>query len=113
MEAQNLSCTLRGPELLERFQEWKRVASRAESRVVQDNALIAVYPADPPLLAELRRLIEAEKDCCAFLAFHVEEKGDRAIVRMEVPEGMEEVLTLMMAGVESAAGRLRLSPSTG
>ena len=104
MNGEELSCTLRGAELFERLEEWKQVTSRAESRVLEDNTLVAVYPREPELLEELRRLIAAEKDCCSFLAFHIDERDTRAVVRMEVPEGMQDVLALMMGLATQSTG---------
>lgn len=96
MDVQHLSCTLQGPELLQRLREWEQVTSRAKTRVLEENALVAVYPRDRALLDELRRLVEAEKDCCSFLDFRIEERVEDAVVRLEVPEGMHDLLPMMM-----------------
>ena len=95
METQNLSCSLGEGELLQRLREWKDVTSRAHGRVLENNVLIARYPRDPALLGELQRLIDAEKQCCSFLEFRVQENEEDIVVRLEVPEGMHEVLSSM------------------
>ena len=96
MDSQGLSCTLAGPELLERIQDWRKVAARAKSRSLKDNAVVSVYPRDPALLGELRRLIDAEKDCCSFMEFRIEETADEAVVHLHVPEEMQHVLGMMI-----------------
>ena len=80
MGTEGLSCTLGGPELVQRIDEWRQVAARATSRTLTGNTVVSVYPRDPALLGELRRLIEAEKDCCSFMHFEIDERSDDVVV---------------------------------
>ena len=96
METNEIACTLPGPELVERIHDWRRVTSRALRRTIDETSVTSVYPNDPALVAELRRLIDAEKDCCSFLDFSVEESADHLAVELRVPDGMQHVLALMM-----------------
>jgi len=105
MEIHDLSCTLSGPELIQRIQEWRRVAARAKSRTLESNAVVSTYPPDPALLSELRRLIEAEKECCSFMEFQINETSEDVIVHLRVPEEMKHVLALMV-GLTTDEGEL-------
>ena len=96
MGIQDLACTLEGPELMQRVQDWRALATRATGRSFEGNTVIATYPRDAELIAELRRLIEAEKDCCSFMQFSVEEISEAVTVRLRVPEEMKHLLGLMV-----------------
>ena len=41
------------------------------------------------LLKALRRLIEAERECCSFMDFTIEESSDEVRVRRRVPQEMQ------------------------
>jgi len=103
MEQEGLSCTLPGSELVQRIEEWRQVAAQARSRTLGRNSVVAVYPLEKELRSKLDRLIEAEKDCCSFMTFDVNEADDQLIVELSVPEQMRHVLPLMLelTGAES------------
>ncbi len=94
-----LSCTLTGPELAARVEEWRRVTAQAKTRTLEGTRAVSVYPNDPDLLDQLRRLIDAEKDCCSFMEFRIEESHDEVVVHLEVPEEMKEVLGAMVTAL--------------
>lgn len=96
MDGRDLSCSLEGPELLARIQDWKKLAARARTRSLEGNGVVSVYPKDSALLAELNRLIEAEKECCSFMEFRVQEGPEEIVVRLEVPKEMAHMLELMV-----------------
>jgi hypothetical protein len=83
-----LACTLEGAELLARIQAWQGVVSRATERRVEGGRAIATYPNNPQLRHQLRELIEAEATCCSFLEFNVEERPDRIVTELRLPEEM-------------------------
>jgi hypothetical protein len=83
-----LACTLEGSELLARIEAWQRIVSRATERRVEGGRAIATYPNDAQLRQELRELIEAEATCCSFLEFNVEERPDRIVTELRLPEEM-------------------------
>src|SRR4029450_7474861 len=43
---QPLACTLDGPDLVNRIEEWREVVARAKTRRVEDGRVVAVYPKD-------------------------------------------------------------------
>jgi hypothetical protein len=93
---QMLACSLSSPELAERIREWGEVASRATSRHVDKGRIVSTYPLDSQLLLQLRRLIEAEAECCPFMQFSVEEGPDQVEVELRVPDDMSEALAVML-----------------
>ncbi|MFN2524847.1 MAG: hypothetical protein ABR505_01060 [Actinomycetota bacterium] len=96
MKTHAQACTLAGPELLQRIQEWRKVAARAKSRTMTGNVVMSAYPRDPGLVAELHRLAEAEKECCPFMEFQIDEGPEEVLVRLDVPEGMQHLLGLIV-----------------
>ena len=80
------ACSLEGSELLARIHAWQQVTSRAISRRVEGDRIVATYPNDAQLLGQLRELIAAEAACCSFLEFTVEEKPDAVVTELGFPE---------------------------
>jgi hypothetical protein len=88
VSAPAFACALEGSELLERIHAWQGVVSRATTRRVEGSRLVATYPNDAQLLTTLRGLIVAEASCCPFLEFRVEERPDRIVTELRLPEEM-------------------------
>jgi hypothetical protein len=93
---ETLACSLSGPELVERIREWAEVATQATGRHVEKGRIVSTYPPNQGLLRELRRLIAAEAECCAFMQFDVEEGPDQVVVELRVPDEMSEALAVML-----------------
>jgi hypothetical protein len=93
------ACTLEGPELMARIQSWQRVVNRATSRRIEGSRLIATYPLDARLLEELRDLIAAERTCCSFLEFTVEEGPDGVVTELRLPEEMPAPMKSLILGL--------------
>jgi hypothetical protein len=93
---ETLACSLNGPQLVERIRDWGEVASRAQTRHVEKGRIVSTYPKDDQLLADLRRLIAAEAECCPFMAFNVEEGPAQVVVELRVPDDMSEALAVML-----------------
>jgi hypothetical protein len=100
--AQALMCTLEGDQLLGRIQAWQEVVNRATSRRAEDGRLTATYPNDPQLLQELRDLIDAEAECCPFLDFRLEERPDRIVTELRLPQEMPAPMRALILGVIGA-----------
>jgi hypothetical protein len=99
---QHLACTLSGPELVGRIQEWASVASHAKSRHVEEGRVVSAYPSDPQLLERMQKLIAAESECCPFLHFDIQQKAEEMIVELRVPKEMTEALAVMLGLVTDA-----------
>ena len=88
--SQPLSCSLEGPELLDRVDAWREVVQRARTRAVEGDRVVAVYPNDAQILERLRELIAAEDECCSFLLFDVEETPDAIVTELRLPEELAD-----------------------
>jgi hypothetical protein len=87
---QPLTCTLDGPDLVNRIEAWREVVARATTRRVEDGRVVAVYPKDAQILARLRELIAAEAECCSFLHFRLEETPDAILTELRLPEELPD-----------------------
>lgn len=71
-----VACTLTGSEGMDRMARWEQLAVAAPPVVVRDDRALTVRFADRPgVLAELRTLAAAERECCAFLDWQVSTDG--------------------------------------
>ena len=104
MTEETLACSLNGPELIKRVEEWRRLTSQATSRRVEEAGIVSTYPREERVVQELRRLIAAEGECCSFMKFEVRERPDEVEVELRVPEGMTESLAQMLGLVTDPAG---------
>jgi hypothetical protein len=87
---QPLTCTLDGPDLVNRIEAWREVVARAKTRRVEDGRVVAVYPKDAQILDRLRELVAAEAECCSFLRFSVEETPDAILTELRLPEELPD-----------------------
>lgn len=95
-DSQALACSLSGPELVERITEWAQVASQATRRHVEKGRIVSTYPQDDALLQELRRLIAAEANCCAFMRFTLAERPNEVEIELRVPEDMTDAVATVL-----------------
>ena len=104
MEKGMLACSLDGPELVERMEQWTQLASRATSRRVEKTRVVSTYPRSEDLLQQLRGLIAAEAECCSFMQFTIDEHEDEFEVELRVPDDMSEALAVMLGLVTQEPG---------
>ena len=92
MRALPLACSLQGAELRERAERWRDVADRGlRSSRKEDGAVVLSFARQEGLEAELRELIELERECCAFLELTLEDRAGLDL-RISGPPGSEAVL---------------------
>lgn len=89
-------CTLDQNEMATRIAAWRELSARAISRRVQGTRMTSTYPSDPHLVRRLRDLISAEADCCAFLAFTVDEGPRETVVELDFPEEARALLEMVI-----------------
>jgi hypothetical protein len=87
---QPFTCSLEGPEFLDRIEAWREVVQRARTRAVEGDRVVAVYPNDAQILERLRELIAAEDECCSFLRFSLEATPDAILTELRLPEGLPD-----------------------
>lgn len=81
----DLVCTLDERHLADRLQEWSAVSERALSRSEEGARIVSTFPPDATVVAELRRLIAAEGECCSFLRFQLTEHEDHVELAFHDP----------------------------
>lgn len=87
MTAGPVVCSLGGPELAGRFDEWRDLARRAlVEREPHPAGAVVRYRRTAETARELDRLIALETDCCAFLTFHLESLGDELRLTVTGPD---------------------------
>jgi MerR family transcriptional regulator, copper efflux regulator len=93
---EEIACSLNGPELIERINQWREVSSHATGREIAKGRIVSTYPSDPGLLQQFRKLIAAEAECCPFMQFDITENDDHFLVELRVPEDMSVALAMML-----------------
>ena len=108
-----VACTLTPPEAPARVRRWQRLQERAAPQTdLQPGRLeIRYLPADG-VLAELRDLVDAERECCSFVTWEVGTVDGRPTVRVTAPgAGPEAVLAVAaMFGVGDGPGQAPVAP---
>ncbi|MET8747450.1 heavy metal-responsive transcriptional regulator [Streptomyces sp. NPDC004728] len=64
-----VACTLGGPELEERTEQWRRLVGRAENREEIPDGLRLTFRAGMELAGQVAALAAAEQGCCSFFDF--------------------------------------------
>lgn len=108
-----IACTLDGGEFAGRV-AWiaalNQAALRSHSR--EHHSLLLEYA--PGASAKVRALVAQERDCCAFLHFHVEETPTAVHLRIDAPADLEDADSLFvpfLAGVNNPPESAVTSPS--
>lgn len=92
-----VACSLSAGDLAERTSKWRQVAGFARSRHVENGVIVATYPRHEGLRQQLQELIAAEAECCPFMHFNLEERGDELLVELQVPDDMRTTAAAMLA----------------
>lgn len=64
-----MACTLGGPELEGRAQQWRQLVEQAKRREEIPDGLRLTFPATAELAGRVAALAAAEQGCCAFFDF--------------------------------------------
>ncbi len=92
-----IACTLRAGEQKTRLAEWRELRRDGLISETREGRILTTVWAGDGVPERLKALVEAEKQCCAFLDFEVEELGDVVCVRTVFPEGAEALLVSFTA----------------
>jgi hypothetical protein len=88
-----VACTLGPADGTQRLAEWRRVTADAGAgRSIATGLVTLKFRDAPGIGAELRRLVAAERDCCAFLGWNVVQTA--AEWRVEISGSDEELSSL-------------------
>jgi hypothetical protein len=98
-----IACTLNAGEGAARVEQWRLLGRRAQLGAEFSEGTLAVTYRESAL-AELTELVRAERSCCAFLDWSLEESGGNAVLLIRGGEGAEPELN-RLAGVFGALRR--------
>ncbi|MGI8478317.1 MAG: hypothetical protein ACR2M2_00400 [Gaiellaceae bacterium] len=83
------SCSLGATAFKSRFEDWQTL--RRDALLDETEAgrvLITMWARHAGVGERLRALVEAERQCCSFLGFELEEQAHAYVLRTTFPEGM-------------------------
>lgn len=102
-----IACTLGGGEYAERIR-WIEALNRSSLRGHRQDGFVLVLEYAPEAAAQLGDLVERERRCCAFLAFHVDESARNVRLRIEAPpevrESIDVIFAPFLAGTSGSPG---------
>ena len=111
-----IACTLNADEYAERT-AWTAALNRSSLRSHRHHDLVLVLEYAPEAAPQVRDLVEREQQCCAFLAYHVDESAHGMRLRIEAPaEALDAAETLFapfLAGVVTSATEPAGAPQSG
>lgn len=82
-----LACTLELNEMGQRLDRLRRLADNSlKSHQLQGNVLRLAYKLEAA--AEVKAVVDLERDCCRFLDFHLEEGAAGVELTITAPEGI-------------------------
>jgi hypothetical protein len=86
-ENRPVACTLAPEALRERLDSIGRLTHRSLLRHrLEGQTLRLAYAKEAG--DEVRRIVDAERECCAFLRFTIEQAADAVILSIEAPDGL-------------------------
>lgn len=78
-----IACTLETGDGAQRLARWRALSARGAPSVARKaDALLVAYPAGPGVREELEVLAAAERECCSFAEWEVEQDGERVVLRI-------------------------------
>jgi hypothetical protein len=102
-----IACSLQEADLADRQGRWLELGQRAGiEAVATSNGLRLFFRAVPGVEAELRRLADLERECCAFADWSVRARGKEVV--LAVTADSEEAV----AAVQAMLGKLRSALAT-
>jgi hypothetical protein len=91
-----IACTLHANDTGERLARWRALSARGAPSVEREaDVLVVAYPAGQSVAEELEVLAAAERQCCSFAEWEVEQDTDRVILRISShPDGLAAIAAL-------------------
>jgi MYXO-CTERM domain-containing protein len=102
------ACSLTASAAAERAERWHRLLDRQLlSRTATPGGLRVVFRSDPGVADELDALVEAERECCAFLGLSVERSEERLVLDVAAPAEATAIVQTMFGATAVALALLR------
>lgn len=101
-----VACTLGAKDGGQRLARWSALSTRGAPSVGREaDTLVVVYPAGEGVAEELEALAAAERQCCSFAGWEVEQDTNRVVLRIRShPEGLAPIAALVGVDLPSASG---------
>lgn len=96
-----IACSLTAAQLPERIAEMRELG-RHSLRALTTGANRAELRFATQARERLGELVAAERECCGFMSFELEESRGEVVLRIEAPEGAEPVLEGLVAAFSRA-----------
>lgn len=77
-----IACSLEGGEARQRWLDWGALIADRLSEDRSPLELRVRFKADESVRVELNRLVAAERDCCGFVDWHIDDTGDELLLRI-------------------------------
>ena len=94
-----IACTLSAAELGERGVAWSELSSRwgrGSSR--RPDSVVLSFAREPDAVARLERLVDQERECCAWIDFEIAERDQTVeLVMRATPQGLPIVAEMFGA----------------
>ncbi|MEV0590350.1 heavy metal-responsive transcriptional regulator [Nonomuraea cavernae] len=87
-----VACTLGGPELQARTEQWRQLVEKAEAREEIPDGLRLRFPAGMELAGQVAALAAAEQGCCAFFDFTLHLSPAALELTVRAPEAAAPLL---------------------
>jgi hypothetical protein len=97
-----IACSLPASELPDRLAAMTEVG-RTSLRSVSSEPNRAELRFDSEAREQVVALVDAERQCCGFMEFSLEERDDEVMLRIEAPEGAEPVLEGLVSAFSRTA----------
>jgi hypothetical protein len=93
-----IACSLSGPDLRERLAEIRDLGRAGLISVEREGGrhVLRFHPS-AEISRRLARIVEAEADCCAFLAMRIDETPGSVDLTIEGPDGAQPVADELVA----------------
>jgi hypothetical protein len=100
------ACTLEPEAVPDRLRAWQTTLEDAVSRTTAADGALRIEFGDTTQLAEVARLVEAERRCCAFLSFAIVADHRGLALEVRAPERAGHVVAAIFgsAGGDPVAG---------
>jgi hypothetical protein len=88
-----IACTLDAGEARERWQQWQSLARTVGQVQRLTNGLSLHFPATDNTRGDLARLVGAERQCCGFVDWQLEDLGEELVLTISgEPAGVEAMV---------------------
>jgi hypothetical protein len=90
------ACSLAPGALGDRVDDWRSLTAQALHREIEPGRVLSTYPNNPHIARRFAELIDAEKECCRFLQFDVQQRDTLLHVELRYPPDFAPLLAAVL-----------------